>query len=96
MPPALNVRASGANGARHPAEPLHPVLPNAIENPAIQLFSFTYDLFNAKNILTGKDVELSDHLGHQGNFTLDGNDVTHDPRWRLTNSELLQSRKEYG
>ena len=28
-----NVRASGANGARPPAEPLHPVLPNATENP---------------------------------------------------------------
>ena len=33
MPPALNVRASGKNGARPPAEPLHPVLPNATENP---------------------------------------------------------------
>ena len=29
----LGVRASGANGARPPAEPLHPVLPNATENP---------------------------------------------------------------
>ena len=28
-----NVRASGANGARPPAEPLHPLLPNATENP---------------------------------------------------------------
>ena len=28
-----NVRASGANGARPPAEPLHPVLPNVTENP---------------------------------------------------------------
>ena len=27
------LRASGANGARPPAEPLHPVLPNATENP---------------------------------------------------------------
>ena len=33
LPSALNVRASGANGARPPAEPLHPVLPNATENP---------------------------------------------------------------
>ena len=33
MPPALKVRASGANGTRPPAEPLHPVLPNATENP---------------------------------------------------------------
>ena len=33
LPPALNVRASGVNGARLPAEPLHPVLPNATENP---------------------------------------------------------------
>ena len=32
-PPALNVRATGANGARPPAEPLHPVLLNATENP---------------------------------------------------------------
>ena len=32
MPPALNVRASGKNGARPPAEPLHPVIPNATEN----------------------------------------------------------------
>ena len=28
-----NVRARGANGARPPAEPLHPLLPNATENP---------------------------------------------------------------
>ena len=35
MHPALNVRASGANGARSPAETLHPVLPNATENPAV-------------------------------------------------------------
>ena len=35
MPPALKARASGANGTRPPAEPLHPVLPNATENPAI-------------------------------------------------------------
>ena len=33
MPPALNVRASGGNGARPPAEPLQLVLPNATENP---------------------------------------------------------------
>ena len=33
VPPALNVRANGANGARPPTEPLHPVLPNATENP---------------------------------------------------------------
>ena len=26
-------RSRGANGARPPAEPLHPVLPNATENP---------------------------------------------------------------
>ena len=32
MHPAINVRASGANGARPPPETLHPVLPNAIEN----------------------------------------------------------------
>ena len=31
--PALNVRASGTNGARPPAEPLYLVLPNATENP---------------------------------------------------------------
>ena len=35
MHPALNVRASGANGARPPAETLHPVLPNATENPSV-------------------------------------------------------------
>ena len=39
MPPALKVRASGANGTRPPAEPLHPVLPNATENPAVMLQS---------------------------------------------------------
>ena len=33
VPPAVNVPASGANGARPPAEPQHPVLPNATENP---------------------------------------------------------------
>ena len=33
MPPALKVRASDANGTRSSAEPLHPVLPNATENP---------------------------------------------------------------
>lgn len=31
--PARNVGASGANGARPTAEPLHSVLPNATENP---------------------------------------------------------------
>ena len=35
VPPALNVHASGANGARPPAEPLHPVLPNATKNPDV-------------------------------------------------------------
>ena len=39
MPPdPLGVRASGANGARPPAEPLHPVLPNATENPVICIY----------------------------------------------------------
>ena len=38
MPPALKVRASGANGTRPPAEQLRPVLPNAAENPVYQLF----------------------------------------------------------
>ena len=36
-PPLPGVRSagqrSGANGARPPAEPLHPLLPNATENP---------------------------------------------------------------
>ena len=41
-PPALNVRATGANGARPPAEPLHPVLPNATENPAYNGFNHTH------------------------------------------------------
>ena len=39
MPPALKVRASGANGTRPPAEPLHPVLPNATENPDYSRFA---------------------------------------------------------
>ena len=35
LPPALNVRA----GSRPPAEPLHPVLSNATENPeGVNLF----------------------------------------------------------
>ena len=34
MPPALEVRAIGANVARPLPEHLHPVLPNATENPA--------------------------------------------------------------
>ena len=34
----LGVRASGANGARPPAEPLHPVLPNATENHVICIY----------------------------------------------------------
>ena len=42
MPPALKVRASGANGTRPPAEPLHPVLPNATENPAFTFFSASF------------------------------------------------------
>ena len=33
VPLALNVRASGVNDARLPAEPLPPVLQNAAENP---------------------------------------------------------------
>ena len=35
VPPALNARASSANAARLLAEPLHPVPPNAIENPGL-------------------------------------------------------------
>ena len=35
------VRASGANGARPPAEPLQEVLPNATENPAIHIYLAT-------------------------------------------------------
>ena len=31
--PALSVHASATNGARLPAEPLYPVLPNVTENP---------------------------------------------------------------
>ena len=42
MPPdPPGVRASGANGARPPAEPLHEVLPNATENPAIHIYLAT-------------------------------------------------------
>ena len=31
--PALNISACRTNGASPPAEPLHPALPNATENP---------------------------------------------------------------
>ena len=41
MPPALNVRVSGANGVRPSTEPLHPVLPNATENPASEYKSIS-------------------------------------------------------
>ena len=39
MPPEpLGIRASGANGARPPAEPLRQVLPNATENSVICIY----------------------------------------------------------
>ena len=37
MPPALNLRAYGTNGASPLAEPLHPRLPNATEKSAYPL-----------------------------------------------------------
>ena len=37
MPPALNLRACGTNGASPPAEPLYPKLPNATEKSAYPL-----------------------------------------------------------
>ena len=41
MPPQLSVCASSANGVRPPTEPLHPVLPNASENPASEYKSIS-------------------------------------------------------
>ena len=52
MHPALNVRASGANGALPPAETLHPVLPNATENPAVWREFFKKDALSV-TIFTG-------------------------------------------
>ena len=41
VPLALSARANGAKGARPPTESLHPVLPNATENPASEYKSIS-------------------------------------------------------